>query len=183
MAPKQSTPGDAGSQRRTYLVDGRFQGRITLQLLSVLAGTALLYTLAVVLIPGTGALEQLDAAETRSLLLKANLIYFGLAASILAVLTLLLTHRIAGPARIIERAVRGIRARDYSHRLSLRRHDYLKSLAAEIAMLRAEVVAERAAVSDLTRCLAENDVDGAREILDGLGATKVASPPAAAPVS
>ncbi len=183
MAPRHSKPDDASHSRRTYLVDGRFQGRITLQLLSVLAGMGLLYVLAVLLIPGPGALEALDAAETRSLLLKANLIYFALAASILSVLSLLLTHRIAGPVRVMERAVRGMRSRDYSHRLSLRRHDYLKSLAAEIALLRAEIVAERAAVGDLARCLAENDVDGAREILDGLGATQSVAPAASTPVA
>ncbi len=183
MATNPTTPPGAGFKRRTYLVDRRFQGGFTLQLLTALAGVGLLYVLAVVLLPGPKALEQLDAAETRSLLLRANLIYFGLAASILAVLSLLLTHRIAGPAKLLERAVRGIRHRDYGQRLSLRRRDYFQDLASELALLRAEIVAERAAVRDLAQALAENDLDGVREILAGLGAPGPAQEPSDATVA
>jgi len=156
-------------RRRRYLVDAGLQVAIALQLLGVLAGIGLLYTVGLFVLPDESALGALAPAELRRVLLKANAIYFALGGAIICVLAILLTHRPAGPALVLRRAVEAMRRGDFDERLSLRRRDYFKPLAAALAELRADLLArdeERArALADLSRCLEEGDIEAARELV------------------
>jgi HAMP domain-containing protein len=164
-------------QRRTFVVDWRLQATITVQLLGVLVGVGLLYTLAVMVLPGSERLQEMDGEEVRQTLLRANAVYFALGAAILGVIALLLTHRIAGPALVLKRAVDGMREGKYDHRLNLRRRDYLKDVAASLQGLAGDLKQRDQSMADLAACLDENDVTGAKEIVAKLrGATAQPEP-------
>ena len=112
----------------------------------------------------------------RVTLLRANLIYFTLGSAILAVVTLLLTHRVAGAAFSLKRSVRAMQAGDYSAPIRLRQRDYLKALGAEIDQLRCNLLEEqrerRQMLEELERSLQEESLASARELMDRLKSTE-----------
>lgn len=163
-----------GAKRRdTFIVDRELQFAFVFHFVGALALMAALYVAAVYLLPKGAVLEELTADETRVYLMRSNVVYFVLATALLCGLSVLLTHRVAGPARVIEHAVDGIREGDFSRRLTLRKRDYLKGLAAAVAQLSAHVrkrEGERLAIlRSIDRCLEENDLPAARELLHQLG--------------
>jgi len=169
-------------KRARFLVDWRHQFAVMAQLLGVLFGVGLLYALGLLVLPGQDAMHELSPGEARDVFLRANAIYFALGAAILGVVSLLLTHRVAGPAYVMERAVHGMRKGDYSRRLNLRRRDYLKDLAAAIEALRAETVEKQETrkkkLSDLKSCLGEGDTAAATELVKQLLADEEPKPEA-----
>jgi hypothetical protein len=84
----------------------------------------------------------------------------------------LVTHRIAGPIRVIQSALGGMRVGDFGRRLVLRRRDHLQPLAAEVSALREELLAEResrrAALGRLETALSRGDLDQARGMTSSL---------------
>ena len=154
-------------RRRIYLVDRRLQVAATLQLVAVLFGIGLLYIVGLQFLPDE-SLEALTARETRAFLHRATAIYFTLATAILGTMAILALHRIAGPAYVIEKAVVAMRKGDYGLRLSLRKRDYLKGLAAAVAGLRSDLKEREDRVKDLMACIEEDDLDGARELVGQL---------------
>jgi hypothetical protein len=171
------------SKREKYVSkETGLQWAVTLQILAALAGVAVLYAIGIYVLPGEEALEDLNAEETRAFLLRANLIYFILATGIIGTLAMLLMHRIAGPARVMRQAVEAMENGNYESRLSLRRFDYLKPLAASIANLRDDLrrqeAKRRELLKTLHRCLQENDFAAARELLVQLGLGGGAKEPA-----
>ena len=123
------------SVRRQYVVNPKLQYRVAFQILAALLGIASLWLIGMSVLAGPEAISQLEPDEVRSLMFKVNAIYFGLGASIVVVLTLLLTHRVAGPAYVIGRAIRDMQDGNYEPRLGLRDRDFLKPLAAELKTL------------------------------------------------
>lgn len=126
--------------RKQYLVDGRMQLSVALSMGSALllftgvsVGTVLFAT-ADDLGPDSDALRRTGLVVTGA--------YFLLVFAVTMVCGVIATQRIAGPARVIEQAVRGMREGDWDRRLTLRRRDHLKSLAAELAALRDELRAQ-----------------------------------------
>ena len=103
-------------KRRLTIVDKQLQFSLAVTLTSVMAGMAALYALAIYVLPSTGALERMNAVETRTFFLGTNMVYFALATMILFTLALILTHRVAGPAFVIERAIRGTISGDFEQR-------------------------------------------------------------------
>jgi len=144
--------------RRIYIVDGKLQLTVAAQLLGALAAVAVLYIVGLYLLSNGGGPEGLTAGEV----LRANLIYFVLAAAIMGVVAVLLMHRIAGPAFVVERAVRAMVRGDHTARLDLRKRDYLKPLAAAVEELRAELDRRARACEALTQALDRGDLEAAR---------------------
>jgi len=178
-APSQTAVDRSSSRirRRKYMVDFRLQMAITVQLLGVLFGVGLLYVLGVYFLPGTERIEQLGSRGVREVFLRANAIYFGLGAAILGVLAVLLTHRVAGPAFVLKRAVDGMREGRLQHRLVLRKRDYLKPLARSVAALCEDLLSRRAerrrCLDHLARCLDEGDLEAAHELVARLRSTEL----------
>lgn len=167
--PSESRPH---FKREWYFVDAGVQLRLVLPLLAVLVVVALAYAAAIYLLPGPDAIETMTAEETRRLFLRANGVYFAVAVGALGAVAVFLSHRVAGPARVIERAVRGLRDGDYDDRLALRRGDSLKSLATAVRELRDQLREREEQRRKLGREIAArldaNDVRTARELLDRL---------------
>ena len=173
-------------KRERYFIDARLQLAVALPLLAVLGVVALAYAAAIYVLPGVGALKGMTAAETRSLFLRANIIYYGIAAVGVAAVAIFVTHRMAGPALVIERAVRALRRGEFEQRLGLRPGDSLRSLADAVTELRGHLVeqAERRQhlLGELASRLDANDLAAARELLVQLRSpqgSEAAPPPAA----
>ena len=156
-------------RRWRYLIDPGLQLALALPMAGVLLGVAVSYLLAVYLLFDQASLQAMTGEETRSMFMRANLLFGGYALIFVTAGGVLLLHRIAGPALIIERAVRGMRDGEYDHRLSLRPRDGLKSLASAVAELRSDLCEReerhQALLKELVGHLAADDVAAARELL------------------
>ncbi len=153
--------------RRQYVIDRQLQMGIAGYLAAGLGGVALLCAAALYVFLGGKAVPGLD--PLRRFLLVANATYFILAAGILTLLTILLTHRFAGPAFVMKEAIDGMLAGDYGKRLSLRKKDYLKDLAGPLDQLRHTWVrheeASRQTLESLESALAAEDVEAAQALV------------------
>lgn len=168
-------------RRRKILVDPKLQLAVASHVAGVVVAVGAIYVGALLILPEQDY-KPVPGREVRDLLIRMNLMYAGLAAFLMVALALVLTHRIAGPMRVLEAALRGIREGDYGRRMTLRKRDYLHTLAAEVQALAKHVEEgerERAAtLRVLESCLRENDVDGAREIVTRLLGTQAETKPA-----
>lgn len=124
-------------KRRQFLVDRQMQLSVVLSMGAVLVCLTMAYVGSVFLFD-TGGVGP-NSAEIRRLAFVIPGLYFGLVLLATMLVGVVVTQRIAGPARVIEDAVRGLRENDYARRLSLRERDHLKSLAAELAAFRGEL--------------------------------------------
>lgn len=156
--------------RRQYVIDRAMQMGIAGYLAAGLGGVALLCAAVLYVFLGGQAVPGLD--PLRRFLLLANASYFVLAAGILTLLTVVLTHRFAGPAYVIKMAIDGMLEGDYGKRLSLRKKDYLKDLAVPLDQLRHIWVRHeensRQTLEDLEGALASGDVEAAQALVKEL---------------
>jgi len=163
------------NRRRTRIVDTKLQVSMAVALTGVMAGVAALYALGLYVLPSTGAMEAMNAEETRVFFLGTNLVYFAFATMVLFTVALMLTHRVAGPALVIERAIRGTMNQEFEHRLTLRKRDHLQPLAKTITewrdQLKGTMAEQRRVAADLKNCIAEGDLEAAEELLAQLNAT------------
>lgn len=167
--------GSRRHTRRQYIVDRKLQLAIAFHLVGALVVVGLLYVLALFVLPDKEALQSLTASETRSLFIKVNLAYFLLAGAILWTVAILLTHRVAGPAYVLERALGRLRRGEYPEKITVRKRDYLKDLVQEFEALSLHLKEREERRSEiveaLRRCLEENDLAAARELVVQLGAS------------
>lgn len=160
--------------RRQYVIDRPLQMGIAGYLAAGLGGVALLCAAALYVFLGGQAVPGLD--PLRRFLLVANATYFILAAGILTLLTILLTHRFAGPAFVMKQAIDAMLEGNYGKRLGLRKKDYLKELAAALDQIRHTWVrheeSSRQTLDQLESALSNGDVEAAKglvqELQDGL---------------
>lgn len=163
-----STQTPKRHKRSQYVVDRKLQLTFAAQLLGILAGVAALYVAGLFYLPGRPDFSKLTGEEVRSLLLRATALYFVMGAVILGLAFVVLMNRVAGPAYSIRRSLDAFKRGDFSRPVVLRRRDHMKALARSVEDLRLQILAERderaRVLSDLVRCLDENDAAGAREI-------------------
>jgi hypothetical protein len=169
--PKRSS-GRPWILRRKYLIDKPTQLRLSGWLLAGLIAIAAMYLLAMMVFLSPEALEGMESAAVRRLLLTANLAYFLFAAVLIVTLTVLLSHRFVGPARVFRLALEGMAQGDYGRRLTLRQTDYMKDVAAALSGVRQTWVERERQVAEaadrLERSLQRADADGARAALEAL---------------
>ena len=170
------------SQRRKHVVDVRAQVGVALRILAPVAAVSLMSGAAVLLFLRRDDTTILHVADLQRFLWIANGIYFVLLVSVLTVASLILTHRWAGPALVIQDALDGMRRGDHTQRLELRRSDYLKGVASRLAALREDLARDRRALDEslcnLEGALADGDTATAARIVAGL---RGASAPPAGP--
>ena len=155
------------SKRERYLIDPRLQLALAVPLAGIVTGVALAWAVAIYVLPGEDVLRTMTAEETRALFLRASLVYYAIATAAVTAVAVFLSHRIAGPVFVIERALRGLERGDY------------KPLATSVAELcdslrereeRRQRLVKQAAVR-----LEASDLAGARELLAELIAGEEAS--------
>ena len=167
------------SKRERYLIDPRLQLALAVLLAGIVTGVALAWAVAIYVLPGEDVLRTMTAEETRALFLRASLVYYAIATAAVTAVAVFLSHRIAGPVFVIERALRGLERGDYEQRLSLRTRDYLKPLATSVAelcdSLREREERRQRLVKQTAVRLEASDLAGARELLAELIAGEEAS--------
>ncbi len=170
------SPGPSSAsllKRERYFVDPRLQLAVLVPLLTILAIVAIAYVASITLLLDDPAREALTLDETRTLFLRANGVTFIIAVVGVGAVAIFLTHRVAGPAGVIERAVRGLKNGEYSQRLSLRPHDYLKPVALAVTDLRNHLRAQderrRQLLEALATCLDAGELTEARNLIAQLG--------------
>ena len=153
--------------RRQVLVDAKMQLSVALSMMGALFVLTLVYVLALVYGGGEDLGPHSESAQRLGLMVSG--LYFGLVLVVALFVGVLTTQRIAGPAKVFERAVRAMRQGDYTQRLTLRDGDHMSDLARELAALRTEVQAEheahRTLRAQLESALAEGDLERARHLL------------------
>jgi len=155
-------------RRKKYLIRLRPQLGVALQMVAVLCGVSVIFAIGVHFLTRREGLYELGFYEFREVLLKVIAVYLAVSAGIFAILAISLTHRFVGPGFVLTRAVNAIMKGDYSQRLTLRTRDYLKDLAESISLLRDRLVERQQVVADLERCLEENDISAAKELVTRL---------------
>lgn len=158
-------------KRSRYMLGSGMQRSVALQLLAVVSAIALLHGLALLALGRE--IRLLSASETRLLFVGFGVFYWLVAIAVVGGAALLLTHRIAGPALVIERAVRALARGDSEPRLQLRPRDYLRSLSDSVLELRVELreqAEQRGRVlRELAAYLRDADARAALECLEQLG--------------
>lgn len=165
-------------RRWRYVMDWRSQLGTAMQIVAVLAGICLTCSVAVKFVKTDEALELMSAEGVRSFLYRVTAAQFLVSAVTLAILAVYLTHRFTGPAFAIERVARALLAGNTEHPLRLRERDYLKTLGSAVEALRLKDAARAKHLADLSACLSEGDVEGAREALRRLTEAPKAPEPA-----
>ncbi len=160
------------AKRKRYFVDPQLQLALALPLVGILAIVGLAYVAAIYLLPGETALQSMTAEETRAMFLQANVTYFLIAATGLGLVTVYLTHRIAGPVYVVEEALRAMTRGELNQRLALRPNDSMKSLAAAARALRDHLRSvdeqRQRLIKEASARLEAHDTASARDLLSQL---------------
>lgn len=137
-------------ERRTiYVVDRDFQFRyltnwIFMTLAFILINIAVLYA-------GLTLLHQVEpqrALSNISFMLKMNGLFVVLLTLFMGLYTILLSHRVAGPAYRISRCVQRMMEGAYDFTVTLRKKDYLKDVASDLNVLLADLRKRQAKVRE-----------------------------------
>jgi hypothetical protein len=165
-------------RRWRYVIDWRAQMGTAFQIVAVLAGICVICSVAVKFVKSDDALETMTSGEIRGFLYRVTAAQFAVSAATLAALAIFLTHRFAGPAFAIERALKALREGRVDQLLHLRQRDYLQGVAQVVEELRQGEIARRKHMADARSCLEEGDLAGAKEVLARLAPSAPAAPPA-----
>ena len=111
----------------------------------------------------------LDSDHAGELALAADFLFVTFALIAVGVYVVWLTHRFVGPARVIRNALTGMATGIHGRRLSLRKRDFLKEVAAAAdavsERMRSEHEATAALVESIGPALERGDVEAARAAL------------------
>jgi hypothetical protein len=170
----QSTAGGlpaprSHQKRRNYLVDKRFQ--LTVALAGVMAvGIGLIIGLgALFLLPSAADLEMVSGQSLRILVIGVTVGHFVLVAGAVAIVAIVITHRVAGPAEVLRNAIEGMANGRYDLRSSIRGKDYLQDVAVAVQSLK-ERLGTRQELDDrlaaeLEQALADEDHSQVRAVV------------------
>ncbi len=161
---EQATPKKR-YRRWRYIIDWRQQMGFTVEIVAVLCGVCVIYSVGVHYLLGNESLFQVSIDRFREVVLRVNAVYLAVSSGIFSLMAIGLTHRFVGPAFNMRRVLKAMIKGDYRQKVHLRKRDYLKDLAAEINILREQLKEQQEAVRDLERCLEEKDYEAARELV------------------
>ncbi len=164
--PKSKSPS---FRRRKYIVDRSLQLSMATTLLGILCIFALLFTAAVLIMPSDRAFDLVSGEQVRHLILGVNGIWFFAIGAGLAVVTILLTHRVAGPAWVLRQAIDSMMRGDFNCRTSIRKKDYLQGLSEATGALKLhlETSARRRSelLDRLEEAIEQGDTERARRVI------------------
>lgn len=137
---------DPGSHRtrKQILVDPTLQLSVAWAVIGTFLALSALFVVAYFFFaPGGASIDEPSSQAATRLGIVVTGTYFVLVLIAVILVAIHTTQRIAGPARVIEDALRGILEDDYDRRLSLRQKDHLASLAQVVLDVRTMVRDER----------------------------------------
>ncbi len=166
-------------RRRTYLVEKSFQVRFILKFCLVVLAGALISTLLVLLLTRgslTSSFEQsrLVIKSTASAILPAiaytNLITLALITLSTVIVTLFVSHKIAGPIYRFEKELEEIASGDLTRKIALRRKDQITNLAQNLNQMvsnfNRKISELKQDIEDIKKTAQEDDTPG--EIIEKL---------------
>lgn len=133
------------NRRRQYFINREFQLSFILKFCSILLVGIIVSTVLLILVSRgtlTSSFEnsQLTIKNTATALLPSillcNLITLGLITLVAIVLTLLVSHKLAGPMFRFQKEIETIRAGNLTQKIQLRNKDQLVSLASSLDSMR-----------------------------------------------
>jgi methyl-accepting chemotaxis protein len=165
---------------RHYIIDSKAQIGPTSQIVTTLIIVCSVFAVGLLYFTKDNPLFEMDAAEFRGFILQVFALYLLVSVTIFSVMVISLTHRFVGPANVIQRALNGILEGEYSHRVTLRRKDHLKSLADSVNDVREKLRVRQEnrlkLLANLERCLVERDLSAASELVQRLREEPVEEP-------
>ncbi|MHC4339069.1 MAG: hypothetical protein ACYSX0_02475 [Planctomycetota bacterium] len=168
------------NRRRHYIIDSKAQIGPTSQIVTTLIIVCIVFAVGLLYFTKDNPLFEMDAAEFRGFILQVFALYLLVSVTIFSVMVISLTHRFVGPANVIQRALNGILEGEYSHRVTLRRKDHLKSLADSVNDVREKLRVRQEnrlkLLANLERCLVERDLSAASELVQRLREEPVEEP-------
>lgn len=169
--------------RKQFLVDKRMQLTVVFSMVGSLLLMGAAFVLSMLFLTGADVGPASD--ETRLLGVVVAGAFFLSAFVATMVTGIIATHRIAGPAFVLERAVRSLRAGEFDCRIHVRKRDHLKPLVAELAALRDDLQSQVERRSELRERIdaasSRGDVAAIRLLIEELASTELGVPPVALP--
>lgn len=161
------------ARRRRYLIDAPSQLNVAFHVVGVLVLIGVLDAVAVFVLSDPSLQGTRSLADVSLLLLAVHAGCVLLGGAFLFWIVVKLTHRYAGPAFVMQRALVGMRKGDFGQRLSLRMTDYHGELAEAMNDLRSEIAAREVknarVLHRLERGLKEQDDRAVQASLHSLG--------------
>jgi methyl-accepting chemotaxis protein len=167
MAKPREMPADV-ERTRSVVVDPSMQWTAALSVGSVIASGLVLLAMSRFMSSTTDG-GDMSSQDSAVLAVIWNAVLIGFVMAVVTTFILVFTRRVAGAARVLERAVDGMCDDDLDRSTTLRRKDPLQTLAAGVGRLagrlrdqrdRLRVVLER-----IDRDLASDDLEAARRTL------------------
>ena len=134
----QETSGleNGQQQRRSFMVDAKWQSSIASHLIiSAMVVVALTQIIMIYFLSSGESLDEMSSGEWRLAAMLTSALQLVLLVGAMWRTTIRITHSVAGPASVIERAVDAMCEGRFDSRLELRKGDALKSLAAAVQRL------------------------------------------------
>ena len=147
-------PKPQNHKRHNFILDRAWQLAVFRNVAGVALAAGLLQMVFTYAISSQDPLDRRSGEQIGYLAFAANgwflaLMFFGLWAVMARV-----THAVVGPAMVIKRAVDGLVVGEFDNRLTLRKRDYLKELAASVKVLHDQLKAREEISRELVETLA-----------------------------
>jgi hypothetical protein len=169
----EPNPPTSWKRRRIFVIDAAMRWPAGLTIAGIVAAAALLFLTRSELTAGDDG-SDLTGAGVGRLALMWQALYFATALMLVVWYAVVVSHRVAGPTRVIRRALDGILENDFGRRVMLREKDHLKEIAEGVGKvadrMRLERAELRAFVQAVDACLARGDVTAAHDALATLRA-------------
>ena len=143
-------------RRWRYIIDWRQQMGFTVEIVAVLCGVCVIYSVGVHYLLGNETLFQVSIDRFREVVLRVNAVYLAVSSGIFSLMAIGLTHRFVGPAFNMRRVLKAMIKGDFSREVHLRKRDYLKDLATENPNVR------RALIGVFSDWITRTNIDGYR---------------------
>ncbi|HZN37981.1 MAG TPA: hypothetical protein VFD82_04215 [Planctomycetota bacterium] len=134
----QETPGteNGPEKRRSFLVDAKWQSSIASHLIvSAMVVVALTQIIMIYFLSSGESPEEMSSGEWRLAAMLTSALQLVLLVGAMWRTAIRITHAVAGPAAVIERAIVAMGEGRFDSRLQLRQSDALQSLAAAVQRL------------------------------------------------
>ena len=131
-----SGPENGPEKRRSFMVDEKWQSSIASHLIvSAMVVVALTQIIMIYFLSSGESLDEMSSGEWRLAAMLTSALQLVLLVGAMWRTTIRITHSVAGPASVLERAIDAMCEGRFDSRLELRKGDALKSLAAAVQRL------------------------------------------------
>ncbi len=121
--------GKRNYRRRNFIVDKPLQYSIMFTALAAFVLVSLVFIGGHFALPTEEVFDAFTGEQTRRMILTLNTSFFALTFVTLGIILVILSHRVAGPAMVFDKAMRGMLKGKFKERTKIREKDYLQGLS------------------------------------------------------